>query len=75
MKTIPTTSGTEPMVSPIYAFKISQSGDENSSSNSSMNALLIALEQALDKINLMLCLAQIIFTGFYTNGANRNQWC
>ena len=47
MKTIPTTSGAEPMVSPIYAFKIGQSGDENSSSNSSMNALLIALEQAL----------------------------
>ena len=47
MKTIPTTSGTEPMVSAIYAFKISQSEDGNSSSNSSMNSLLIALEQAL----------------------------
>ena len=55
MKTIPTTSGTEPMVSPIYAFKISQSGDENSSSNSSMNAVLIALEQALgqDQFNAL----------------------
>ena len=55
MKTIPTTSGTEPMVSSIYAFKISQSGDENSSSNSSMNALLIALEQALgqDQFNAL----------------------
>ena len=47
MKTIPTTSGPEPMVSSIYAFKISQSGDGNSNSNSSMSALLFALEQAL----------------------------
>ena len=47
MKTIPTTSGTEPMVSSIYAFKIGQSGGGNSNSNSSMSALLIALEQAL----------------------------
>lgn len=47
MKTIPTTSGTEPMVSVIYAFKISQSGDGNSSSSSSMNSLLIALSQLL----------------------------
>ena len=47
MKTIPTTSGTEPMVSTIYAFKISLSGDGNSSSNSSMNSLLIALSQTL----------------------------
>ena len=55
MQTIPTTSGTEPMVSPIYAFKISQSGDENSSSNSSINALLTALEQALgqDQFNAL----------------------
>ncbi len=47
MKTIPTTSGTEPMVSTIHAFKISLSGDGNSSSNSSMNSLLIALSQTL----------------------------
>ena len=55
MKTIPTTSGTEPMVSSIYAFKIGQSGGGNSNSNSSMNALLIALEQALgqDQFNAL----------------------
>ena len=47
MKTIPTTSGTEPMVSTIHAFKINLSGDGNSSSNSSMNSLLIALSQTL----------------------------
>ena len=47
MKTIPTTSGTEPMFSTIYAFKISQPGDGNSSSSSSMSSLLIALAQAL----------------------------
>ena len=55
MKTIPTTSGTESMVSSIYAFKIGQSGGGNSNSNSSMNALLIALEQALgqDQFNAL----------------------
>ena len=35
------------MVSTIHAFKISLSGDGNSSSNSSMNSLLIALSQTL----------------------------
>ena len=77
MKTIPTTSGTEPMVSPIYAFKISQSGDENSSSNSSMNAILIALEQALgqDQFNALFGsndnLQDFILTGqIEINGVN-----
>ena len=46
MKTIPTTSGSEQMFSPIYAFLINDSGNE-AFDNSSMNTLLLALEQAL----------------------------
>ena len=47
MKSIPTTSGPDLMMSSIYAFKISQSEGGDSNSNSSMSALLFALEQAL----------------------------
>ena len=55
MKTIPTTSGPEQMLSSIYAFMINQSGEANSNNNSSMNTLLIALEQALgqDQFNAL----------------------
>ena len=55
MKTIPTTSGPEQMFSSIYAFMINQSGEANSDNNSSMNTLLIALEQALgqDQFNAL----------------------
>ena len=55
MKTIPTTSGSEQMVSSIYAFMINQSDGENSNNNSSMNTLLIALEQVLgqDQFNAL----------------------
>ena len=54
MKTLPTTSGSEQMVSSIYAFMINQSEGANSN-NSSMNTLLIALEQALgqDQFNAL----------------------
>ena len=55
MKTIPTTSGPEQMLSSIYTFMINQSGGANSNNNSSMNTLLIALEQALgqDQFNAL----------------------
>ena len=55
MKTIPTTSGPEQMLSSIYTFMINQSGGANSDNNSSMNTLLIALEQALgqDQFNAL----------------------
>ena len=55
LKTIPTTSGPDPMMSSINAFKISQSGDGDLNSNNSMSALLIALEQALgqDQFNAL----------------------
>ena len=55
MKTIPTTSGPEQMLSSIYAFMINQSSEANSNNNSSMNTLLIALEQALgqDQFNAL----------------------
>ena len=47
MKTIPTTSGPEQMLSSIYSFMINQSGVANTNTNSSMNTLLLLLEQAL----------------------------
>ena len=47
MKTIPTTSGPEEMLSSIYSFMINQSGGSETNNNSSMNTLLIALEQVL----------------------------
>ena len=47
MKTIPTTSGTDEMLSSIYSFMINQSDGANTNTNSSMNTLLIALEQVL----------------------------
>ena len=55
MKTIPTTSGPEQMLSSIYTFMINQSGGANSNNNSSMNTLLIAIEQALgeDQFNAL----------------------
>ena len=55
MKTIPTTSGPEQMLSSIYSFMINQSGVENTNTNSSMNTLLLVLEQALgqDQFNAL----------------------
>ena len=55
MKTIPTTSGPEQMLSSIYSFMINQSGGANTNTNSSMNTLLLALEQALgqDQFNAL----------------------
>ena len=55
MKTIPTTSGPDPMMSSINAFRVNQSGGGDSNSNSSMSALLFALEQALgqDQFNAL----------------------
>ena len=55
MKTIPTTSGSEQLLSSIYTFMINQSGGANSNNNSSMNTMLIALEQALgqDQFNAL----------------------
>ena len=55
MKTIPTTSGTEQMLSSIYSFMINQSGAANTNTNSAMNTLLIALEQAIgqDQFNAL----------------------
>ena len=47
MMTMPTTSGTEQMMSSIFAFMINQSDGDNANNGSSMNTLLIALEQAL----------------------------
>ena len=54
MKTIPTTSGPEQMLSSIFAFMINQSEGENYN-NSSMNTMLIALEQVLgqDQFNAL----------------------
>ena len=55
MKTIPTTSGPEQLLSSIYTFMINQSGGANSNNNSSMNTMLIALEQVLgqDQFNAL----------------------
>ncbi len=55
MKEIPTTSGLESMVSSIFSFMINQTGGENSNTSSSMNALLLALEQAIgqDQFNAL----------------------
>ena len=55
MKEIPTTSGLESMVSSIFSFMIYQTGGENSNTSSSMNALLLALEQAIgqDQFNAL----------------------
>ena len=55
MKTIPTTSGPEQMLSSIYSFMINQSGGANTNTNSAMNTLLIALEQAIgqDQFNAL----------------------
>ena len=55
MKEIPTTSGLESMVSSIFSFTINQTGGENSNTSSSMNALLLALEQAIgqDQFNAL----------------------
>ena len=47
MMTMPTTSGTEQMMSSIFAFMINQSDGDNANNGSSMNTLLIALEQVL----------------------------
>ena len=47
MMTMPTTSGTEQMMSSIFAFMINQSDGDNANNGGSMNTLLIALEQAL----------------------------
>ena len=47
MKTIPTTSGPEQMLSSIYSFMINQSSGADTNPNSSISTLLIALEQAL----------------------------
>tara|TARA_Y100000591_G_scaffold243493_1_gene214254 strand:- start:140 stop:1309 length:1170 start_codon:yes stop_codon:yes gene_type:complete len=55
MQTISTTSGPEQMLSSIYSFMINQSGGANTNSNSAINTLLIALEQALgqDQFNAL----------------------
>jgi len=55
MKTIPTTSGLDEMLSSIYSFMVNQSDGANTNTNSSMSALLIALEQALgqDQFNAL----------------------
>ena len=55
MKTIPTTSGPEQMLSSIFSFVINQSGGANTNTNSSTNTLLLALEQALgqDQFNAL----------------------
>tara|TARA_B100000073_G_scaffold277204_1_gene237409 strand:- start:147 stop:635 length:489 start_codon:yes stop_codon:yes gene_type:complete len=55
MKTIPTTSGPEQMLSSIYSFMINQSGVANTNTNNSINTLLVALEQVLgqDQFNAL----------------------
>ena len=55
MKTIPTTSGSEQMLSSINSFMINQSDMVNTNTNSSMNTLLLVLEQALgqDQFNAL----------------------
>ena len=47
MMTMPTTSGTEEMISSIFSFMINQSDGGNANNSSAMNTLLIALEQVL----------------------------
>ena len=47
MKTIPTTAGSEQMLSSIYSFMINQSGGSDTNTNSALNTMLIILEQAL----------------------------
>ena len=55
MMTMPTTSGTEEMMSSIFAFMINQSDGGNANNSSAMNTLLIALEQVLgqDQFNAL----------------------
>jgi len=55
MQMIATTSGPEQMLSSIYSFMINQSSGANTNSNSGINTLLIALEQALgqDQFNAL----------------------
>ena len=55
MMTTPTTSGTEEMMSSIFAFMINQSDGGNANNSSAMNTLLIALEQVLgqDQFNAL----------------------
>ena len=55
MMTMPTTSGTEEMMSSIFAFMINQSDGGSANNSSAMNTLLIALEQVLgqDQFNAL----------------------
>ena len=55
MKTVPTTAGSEQMVSSIFTFMINDPDGANSNNNSSINPLLISLEQALgqDQFNAL----------------------
>ncbi len=55
MMTMPTTSGIEQMPSSIFAFMINTSSGDNSNNSSSMNTILVALEQALgqDQFNAL----------------------
>ena len=55
MKTVPTTAGSEQIVSSIFTFMINDPDGANSNNNSSINPLLIALEQALgqDQFNAL----------------------
>tara|TARA_X000001036_G_scaffold268585_1_gene249286 strand:+ start:64 stop:1230 length:1167 start_codon:yes stop_codon:yes gene_type:complete len=46
MMTVPTTSGDEEMLSPIFSFMINDAGSNNNNS-SNMNSLLLSLQQAL----------------------------